>query len=385
MRQTLLCALSFLLGAIGGCSVLPAQGPDAAAIVAAQPTDANYLVVDLTPDVVAFASLNAAPTLRGHFRGAKVAPTRLVGTGDVVTVTLFEAAAGGLFIPTDAGARPGNFVQIPPQEVDRSGNITVPYAGVIPAAGRTLPDIQDSIEVRLRNRAIEPQAVVVLQEARSNQVTVTGDVNASTRFALSAAGERLVDAISRAGGPRHPGYETLVTLQRRGQQASVSFNRLVTEPENNIFLHPGDTVVLSREAKAFLAFGASGQNGQINFEADAITLAQAVAKAGGILDERGDPQSVFIYRMEPKELAAQMGCDVSGFVTPTVPVIYRVNLREPSGYFLASTFPMRDRDLLYVSNAPAVELVKVLQILRIGLGAASEFSGSRAAIAHVRR
>jgi polysaccharide export outer membrane protein len=261
----------------------------------------------------------------------------------------------------------------------------VPYAGVIPAAGRTLPEIQETIEARLRNRAIEPQAVVVLQDARSNQVTVTGEVNGSTRFALSAAGERIVDAISRAGGPRHPGYETLVTLQRRGQQGTVSFNRLISEPENNIYLQPGDTVVLSREAKSFLAFGASGQNGQINFEADDITLAQAVAKAGGILDERGDPQSVFIYRMEPKRLVAQMGYDVAGFITPAVPVIYRVNLREPSGYFLASKFPMRDRDLLYISNAPAVELVKVLQILRIGLATVNEFDAARVTVGRDRR
>jgi polysaccharide export outer membrane protein len=271
-------------------------------IVSPQPADplkTAYVVVDLTPDVVAYVSANSAPSFRGRFRGAQSAPTRLIGVGDIVSVTLFEAAAGGLFIPNDAGARPGNFVQLPPQEVDRNGNINVPYAGVIPAAGRTLPEIQETIEARLRNRAIEPQAVVVLQDARSNQVTVTGEVNGSTRFALSAAGERIVDAISRAGGPRHPGYETLVTLQRRGQQGTVSFNRLISEPENNIYLQPGDTVVLSREAKSFLAFGASGQNGQINFEADDITLAQAVAKAGGILDERGDPQSVFIYRMEP--------------------------------------------------------------------------------------
>jgi hypothetical protein len=30
-----------------------------------------------------------------------------LGIGDVVSITIFEAAAGGLFIPSDAGARPG--------------------------------------------------------------------------------------------------------------------------------------------------------------------------------------------------------------------------------------------------------------------------------------
>jgi polysaccharide export outer membrane protein len=35
------------------------------------------------------------------------------GIGDVVNVTIFEAAAGGLFIPIEAGVRPGNFVNLP--------------------------------------------------------------------------------------------------------------------------------------------------------------------------------------------------------------------------------------------------------------------------------
>jgi polysaccharide export outer membrane protein len=82
-------------------------------IVSPQPADplkTAYVVVDLTPDVVAYVSANSAPSFRGRFRGAQSAPTRLIGVGDIVSVTLFEAAAGGLFIPNDAGARPGNFV-----------------------------------------------------------------------------------------------------------------------------------------------------------------------------------------------------------------------------------------------------------------------------------
>jgi polysaccharide biosynthesis/export protein len=38
-----------------------------------------------------------------------------------VSVTIFEPA-GGLFVPSDAGARPGNFVTLPNQIVDANGN-----------------------------------------------------------------------------------------------------------------------------------------------------------------------------------------------------------------------------------------------------------------------
>ena len=62
-------------------------------------------------------------------------PKRItLGIGDVVSLTIFEAEAGGLFLPSEAGARPGNFVTLPDQMVDSDGNITVPYAGTIRAA-----------------------------------------------------------------------------------------------------------------------------------------------------------------------------------------------------------------------------------------------------------
>jgi hypothetical protein len=52
-------------------------------------------------------------------------PSRRIalGIGDVVSVTIFEAEAGGLFLPSQAGARPGNFVMLPDQIVDSDGNI----------------------------------------------------------------------------------------------------------------------------------------------------------------------------------------------------------------------------------------------------------------------
>jgi protein involved in polysaccharide export with SLBB domain len=68
-----------------------------------------------------------------------------LGIGDVVSVTIFEAEPGGLFVPSEAGVRPGNFVALPNQTVDTNGNITVPYAGTIRALGRTPSEVQQAI------------------------------------------------------------------------------------------------------------------------------------------------------------------------------------------------------------------------------------------------
>ena len=84
------------------------------------------------------------------------------GVGDTVGVTIFESAAGGLFIPSEGSVRPGNFIELPNQLVDKSGYITVPYAGPIRAAGRTPQEVEGEIVQKLKARAIEPQAVVTL-------------------------------------------------------------------------------------------------------------------------------------------------------------------------------------------------------------------------------
>lgn len=364
--RTVLFALACI--GLGACSALPTQGPDAEVVVSARPANPDkvqYVLVDLTPSIVARVRQEPNQTLGGVFTGRGGAPDLKLGVGDVIAVTIFEAASGGLFIPSEAGARAGNFVAIPNQEIGKDGTIEVPYAGSVQAAGLTVGEVKATIESRLRNRAIEPQAVVSLIEGRSSLVSVTGEVNTSIRYILTKTGERVLDAITRAGGPKYPGYETYVTLQRGGRKGKVYFNRLVDEPSNNIYLRPGDSIVLNREFRSFMALGASGQNGQINFDNETLTLSQAIGKSGGVLDSRGDPTQSFLYRMEPKKLVAEMGYDVTPFITPMVPVIYRVNLREPDGFFLATKFQMRDQDVLFVSNAASVELSKVLQLLQL--------------------
>ena len=116
------------------------------------------------------------PRISNTFTDRRLPKAFQFGVGDVVSVTIFEAAAGGLFIPSEASVRPGNFVTLPNQEVDNNGNISVPYAGNIRAQGRTPVEVQQAIVDALKNRAIEPQAVVSLATQRTSLVTVLGDV-----------------------------------------------------------------------------------------------------------------------------------------------------------------------------------------------------------------
>jgi polysaccharide export outer membrane protein len=353
---------------LGGCALVPTSGPASYDINSGQSPTIPYALVKLTPETVSVIAHYEPRGLAGVFPDKGVPPARIkFGIGDVVSVTIFEAAAGGLFIPSEAGVRPGNFVTIPDQTVDNDGNISVPYAGAVKAAGRYNGEIQQDIVNRIKNRAIEPQVVVALSQQRTSLVSVFGEVNTPARYPAASAGalDRITDAITRAGGIKGQGFETWVILQRGARRATVPFANLVYEASNNIFVQPGDRIYVYREQQKFLAFGAAGQQGEFNFDAWRINLAEAVGKAGGLVDVQADPGSVYLYRLEPREVAELLGVDVTRFTGELIPVIFSINFRDPGGYFLATNFQMRHQDVVFAANSTSVEVTKFLAYLNV--------------------
>jgi polysaccharide biosynthesis/export protein len=353
------------LVAVGGCAVMPASGPASWDVWAGQhdPSNIPYAFVRITPKVASVLA-KAIPRLVGEFPDRSRPKDVRFGIGDIVSVTIFEASSGGLFIPGEAGVRPGNFVTIPSQAVDINGNISIPYGGAIRASGRTQVEVQQAIVDSIKNRAIEPQAVVSLVDQRTSLISVLGDVGRPSRIPALLTPERILDAITRAGGPAGPGQDEWVMLERNGRRALSPFGALLYEPANNILVHPNDTIYLYREPQTFLAFGALGTQQQIPFGMWRISLAEAVAKAGGLSDSIADPASVFLYRGETREVAQAMGIDCSPFHGPIIPVIYNINFRNPASYFLATTFEMRNKDVIYVSNSVSTEATKFMTYLR---------------------
>lgn len=368
---------------LGGCSFFPVDGPSPGAVKggaeseASYSSDFRYELVNLTPEAAEAVNKVGYTVLSNTFEDRTPAAGIVIGIGDVVGATVFESAAGGLFIPVEAGVRAGNFVTLPNQTVDKAGFISIPYAGPIKAAGRTPTAIQNAIVAALGNRAIEPQVVISIVEQRSQLVSVVGEVNTPARLPVSTSGERLLDSIARAGGIKGLGMDLWVRLIRKGREATVHFPRLTKEPGNNIYTLPNDTIYVYRDPPSYLAFGASGAQGQFNLEVERLSFAEAVAKAGGLLDDRADPGAVYIFRKETRETASSLGIDVRKYTTPEIPIIYTVNLRDPKGYFTATKLMVRNKDVVYVTNAAAVEVTKFVQFLRTVVAAVRETNAAR--------
>ena len=368
MRLAELAAKPALLAAfllLGGCeSFLPSAGPSANDLDAGVSTNGlPYALVKLTPQVVDAIGDRGGGAIAATFGDRRPPPEIHFGVGDVLSVTIFEANSGGLFIPLEAGVRPGNFVTLPNQPIDTAGNISIPYGGSLRAAGKTPSEVQREIVGAIKNRAIDPQAVVALATQNTSLISVLGEVNTPNRFPAQPAGEHLLDAITRAGGIKDQGYDTWVVLERNGRRAAVPFGEMIANPTNNVWVWPNDTIYVFKQPQTFLAFGASGQQGQFTFDNWRISLAEAVAKAGGLLDVQADPASVYLYRREPREIAQAIGVDVTNQPGPMVPVIYNVSFQDPAGYFLATKMQMQDKDIVFAANAQSVQLSKFINLL----------------------
>ena len=383
MQTAKLIIAGLAVSLCGACSHLPESGPSRFAIdrnaseallLDRRAVVTDYVLLDISQTVLTHV-LNIGPeSFYRSFGGGKGPPPEIrIGVGDSVSVTIFEASAGGLFASGEIGTRPGNFVTLPLQTVDHRGNITVPYAGQVHAAGQSVYQVQAKIESRLAQRAIEPQVVVSLPDQSSADVSIFGDATGNLRSRVRSGGERVVDLIARAG-IRFPGHEVFVTLQRGDRRATVHFPRLIEKAEENIFVLPGDVLYVNRNQQRYTVLGATGQvtqttglNGQFTFDTPDLFLIEGVARAGGLLDTRANASHVFLYRLEYRESLEHMGAVLAQFPheQKLIPTIYRANFRDPSGFFTASRFPMRHRDIIYVANADSIELEKFLSHLRI--------------------
>ena len=355
---------------------MPANGPasyDVKSERAYEPDSLPYAVVPVTPQAEGVIA-EYDPRISGSFPDRRTPKELKFGIGDIVAVSIFEAASGGLFIPPEASVRPGNFITLPNQPVDTKGGISVPYAGrPILAKDKTPQEVGAEIVNALKDRAIDPQVVVTLVEQRTSLLSVLGDVNNPSRFPATPEGERLLDVLTRAGGPKSQGYDEWVIVERDNKRGLAPFGALVYEPSNNIWIHPHDTIYLYREPQTFVVFGASGGSsggssggqGLFNFDAWRLSLSEALAKAGGLQDLQADPASVFLYRGETRELAARLGVNCDRFKGPIIPIIYHINLRDPAGYFLATRFQMRNKDVIYAANSTSVDAAKAMAFFQL--------------------
>ena len=364
--------LSGILGSallLSGCNSIPTSGFGRADAdpKSTQPNLKGIQIVDVTDNVAKQLFEQRATRQFSDAFAATVSRAQTIGSGDVLEVSIWEAPPATLFTTGTTDVRgvtsAARATTMPEQMVNSDGDISVPFAGKIKAAGQTLQSIETDIVRRLTGKANQPEVLVRLTRNVSSNVTVVGEVTNSTRVPLTPGGEKLLDALAAAGGVRQPVNKMTIQLTRGDNVFSMSLDSIIRDPRQNVMLVRGDIVTAMFQPHSFTALGATGKNEEINFEAQGISLAQALARTGGLRDERSDPQGVFIFRFEPANALAWPKQPVISTADGKVAVIYRIDLRDPASFFVAQTFQVNNKDLLYVSNAPVAELQKFLNVV----------------------
>lgn len=290
----------------------------------------------------------------------------IIGPGDVVDVTIWEAPPAMLFgaITLDPAAGPVTTrgVTFPEQMVTSDNTIAIPFAGRVSVRERTTQEIEREIVVRLYGKANQPQVLVRVIKNNSSNVTIVGEVNNSTLMALTPKGERLLDALATSGGVKQTTNRMAVQLSRANMTATMALHSIIQDPKQNILLKPGDVVTALYQPQTFSVLGATGKNEEVPFEAQGISLAQALARSGGLVDNRADARGVFIFRFEDAKLI-DADHPLTAGADGTVPVIYQVDLRDPASFFVTQNFPVQNHDVIYVANSPEAEFSKFMKLL----------------------
>jgi polysaccharide export outer membrane protein len=348
---------------------LPSSGPGLEQVQDASKAQntAGIQIVDVNDAVARKLLASQKQSLFSETFGLSSEAAYVIGAGDVIEVSIWEAPPAALFgsgaIDPRSGPAITRVTAFPEQMVNSDGAINMPFAGQIPAAGRSPHQIEGEIVRRLKGKANQPQVLVRVIRNNTANVTVVGEVTTSARMPLTARGERLLDALAAAGGVRQPVNKTTLQVTRGDQVQALPLDTIIRDPKQNIVLRPGDVVTALFQPLSFTVLGATGKNEELNFEAQGISLAQALARAGGLQDARADAQGVFIFRFESPGALDLAGQTPTMTLEGKIPVIYRVNLKDPATFFVAQSFPIHHKDVLYVANAPAAELQKFLNIV----------------------
>lgn len=378
MKLSKILSFSLLSSVIflGACSTasnwLPSGGPVADQVVGREGSESPITVIEVNDAVARRALALQRSESFADVLGTKLPPPYVFGPGDVLEVSVWEAPPAALFgvAATDVrgAVSGGRQTTLPAQVVNAEGFINMPFVGRVSAVGRSSKEMEEEIVRRLSGKANQPQVLVRLIQNTSQMVTVVGEVASSTRMPLTAKGERLLDAVASAGGVRQPVGKVTIQLSRSGKVLSMPLERVIQDPGHNVYLQPGDVITALFQPLSFTALGATGRNEEINFEAQGITLAQALGRMSGLRDTQADARGVFVFRFEEPGMLAEGIKQAS--ITPEgrIPVVYRVDLKDPRTFLVAQNFPMKNKDVVYVANAPAAELQKFLNIVGSVIG-----------------
>ncbi|MBM7424637.1 polysaccharide export protein [Spongiibacter marinus] len=265
-----------------------------------------------------------------------------VGPGDVLTITVWEHPE--LTIPAGSfrtAAEGGN-------EVKADGTVFYPYAGELQVNGLTTAEIKAQLEQKLASVIKRPQVDVRVADFRSQRVYVSGAVRQPGVVPVTKIPLTLIDAIEQLGGLANNASWGDIQLTRNGETQSISLRSLYETGawSENLLLQHGDLIHVPRnDADKVFVLGEVNRPQGILMSRTGTSLAEALASANGINENRADGRGIYVLRN------TGVSRDEDGMPVYNA-TIYHLNAASAVGFMLADKFTLSPRDIVYVSPAP---------------------------------
>ena len=299
----------------------------------ANPDDARFALVPITPEVAAKLQVDAL-TSRAKRQPDPLAgtPTSLyrVASPDVLSVTVWEHPE--LTIP--AGAFRADTATGSPVMAD--GNIFYPHAGLVAVDGKTLPEIRELLTQRLSKVLEKPQLDVRVAAFRAYKVFVTGEVKVSSTLPLTDVPLRVLDAINLCQGVTDQADLRHVVLTRKGTSHSIDLQATSEEGDlsQNWILVDGDVLhVPDLTLQKVFVLGEVKTPATRFLRKGRLSLADALSESGWLNHDSSSAAGIYVIRGDYDK-----------------PKVYRLDARSPEALLLATAFPLRPLDVVFVST-----------------------------------
>ncbi len=319
--------------ATGCAAVAPGMNASDVAIEARGAPGAEIRVEPITPRLLVAqaeerarrAAARAADPLTGqpHDYEYRVAPF------DVLSVIVWDHPE--LTIPAGefrAAEAAGNTVQA-------DGTMFYPHVGVLPVAGKTLPEVRALLTERLKKVLENPQLDVRVAAFRGKRVQVTGEVVQPSTLPVTDVPLRVQDAIAGARGLTPNAWTRGVTLTRAGKPYRLDLQALYDEGDvsQNWLLQDGDVLnVPSREENKVFVLGEVRQPSSKVMAKGRMSLAEALGDAAG-LDPSTSSGGVYVFRGRYE-----------------APQVFRLDASSADALLLAVQFELEPHDVVFVST-----------------------------------
>ena len=349
MSRVTIAVLAAVATLLPGCATFAPGLHMSESAVEGRGTDEQPIrIIPVTPSVLAELAKARLQAASGRSRDPLAAEAGQwqyrVAPFDVLSVIVWDhpelTIPAGEYRSADAV---GNVVQA-------DGTVFYPHVGVVPVAGKTLPEIRQVLTERLRKVVQGPQLDVRVADFRGQRIHVTGEVVAPGSYPITDVPPRLADAVAQAKGLGPLAYPAKVTLVRRGAAVSLDLRALFEDGDTsqNWLLQDGDMIHVASAAqnKVFVLGEVRRPSSKLMVRGH-MTLAEAIGDSDGFDPVTSNPGAVYVLRGRYD-----------------APEAYRLDASSADALLLAAQFELQPLDVVFVAPYALTSWNRVvLQIL----------------------